>query len=280
MHIPKTSGMALAAALRTAIKAECEISGFDRVLFGSFTNFKSFAPETLAHLYLEPADLPQDGDFIAGHFAFSTLRQRYRSSNHITILREPTLRLLSNWLYGRTLPDDLLVQFGAWADEVRRVREPLKDWLSCKRSACATDNLTTRMLLWPHPLIPEGDFIDSCHYDFLLDEAINALREFSFADIIENPDMQNNLEMWLGQSLVHDVINETARIPPPLQTPLHDELTPETLDLIERRTRIDLGLWTWLATERTASDPGTLRWRTVISNAARHAALSVPVQAP
>ena len=68
-------------------------------------------------------------DFIAGHIAFSSLRQRYGSANYLTVLREPLSRILSHWLFWRTVPDDDLARFGAWADYVRRAREPLKDFL-------------------------------------------------------------------------------------------------------------------------------------------------------
>jgi hypothetical protein len=273
MHIPKTSGAALTAGLRSALRPRRETTGFDRALFGGFRAFDSFVPDERSRIYIDPADLP-DGDFIAGHIAFSSLRQRYGSANYLTALREPLSRILSHWLFWRAVPDDYLARVGAWADYVRRAREPLKEFLSCKDVACHTDNLSIRMLLWPHRLVPEDDFIDCRDDDLLVNEAIVALKQFAFADIIENAHMQNNLESWLGRPVPYSVINETPRIPLPLQRPLHSELTAEALDLMENCTRLDLRLWAWLASKRIAgSNLETLRQRSILCNVARQAML-------
>jgi hypothetical protein len=46
MHIPKTAGTALIAGLREAIKPRQEVvHGFDRVLFGQFQSFTTFAED-------------------------------------------------------------------------------------------------------------------------------------------------------------------------------------------------------------------------------------------
>ncbi|HEY6440671.1 MAG TPA: hypothetical protein VIY55_11680 [Acetobacteraceae bacterium] len=277
MHIPKTSGTALTTGLRSAIKPRREAAGFDRALFGSFRAFDSFVPDERSRVFMDPADLPSDSDFIAGHIAFSSLRQRYGSANYLTVLREPLSRILSHWLFWRTVPDDYLARFGAWADYVRRAREPLKDFLSCKGIACHTDNLSIRMLVWPHRLVPGDDFIDCRDDDVLVNEAIIALQQFAFVDIIENSDMQTNLERWLGRPVPYCAINETPRIPLPLQRPLHSELTAEVLNLMEQRTRLDLRLWEWLASKRIkGSNVETLRRRVMLCNVARQATLMVP----
>jgi hypothetical protein len=276
MHIPKTSGTALTAGLRAAISPRREITGFDRALFGSFREFDGFVPDERGRIYLGPGELP-DADFIAGHIAFTTLRQRYGSINYLTLLREPISRVLSHWLFWRTVPDDYLARFGGWADYVRRAREPLEDFLSCRDVACHTDNLSIRMLLWPQRLIPENDFIDCRYDDVLVNEAVVALQQFAFADIVENPSMQTNLGNWLGRSVRYSVVNETPRVPRSLQRPLHRELTPEAFSLMEDRTRLDLKLWTLLAKERlTEPSVEALRQRIMLCNVARHATLSNP----
>ncbi len=273
MHIPKTSGTALIAGLRAAIEPRQEVTGADRVLFGGFRAFDSFDRDEQGRFSSQPSDLP-DGDFITGHIAFSTLRQRYGSINYVTVLREPISRILSHWLFWRTVPDDYLARFGSWADNVRRAREPLEGFLSCKNVACHTDNLSIRMLLWPHPLIPEDDFIDCRFDDALMHEAIVALRQFAFADIVENPRMLSNLEDWLGRPVPYPVINETSHIPLSLQRPLHSEFTPEALTLMETRTRLDLRLWTWLGNQRvTGPSIETLRQRSILCNVTRQAML-------
>jgi hypothetical protein len=274
MHIPKTSGTALTAGLREAIKPRREVNGFDRVLFGEFQSFPTFVEDERRRIYTDPTNLPRDTDFIAGHIAYSTLWRRYGPINYLTVLREPISRILSLWLYWRAIPDDPLARVGAWADYVRRAREPLKDFLSSKDTACQTDNLSVRMLLWPHRLIPEGDFIDGRHDASLLKDALGALKQFSFVDIIENPGMPANLECWLSRRVPYARINRTPHLPPPLAHPLHEELTSIALDLIEERTRLDLKLWTLVAGQRvTAQSPDMFRYRIILRSAARHAAL-------
>ena len=130
------------------------------------------------------------------------------------------------------------------------------------------------MLLWPHPLIPEDDFIDCRDGDVLLSEAATALKQFAFVDVIENPNLQSNLEHWLGRPVPYSQLNETTHIPPPLQRPLHSEITPDAFDSIEKRTRIDLELWRLVASNRiTGVSVQTLQQHAMLRTVARHALL-------
>jgi hypothetical protein len=72
------------------------------------------------------------------------------------------------------------------------------------------------MLLWPHELIPQDDFIEPHYDDVLLKQAVKKLSLFHFADVIENPNMIDNFHVWLGQPLTYATINETTSIPPRL----------------------------------------------------------------
>jgi hypothetical protein len=272
MHIPKTSGTALTVGLRDAISPGCAISGIDRVLFGSFGAFETVAPALRSHIYVCPAELPVSGNFVTGHMALSTLWRRYGPANYLTVLREPLSRILSHWLYWRSITDDQLQPWGGWADYVRQARQPLITFLSCRDIACHVDNLSVRMLLWPHRLIPEDDFIDPCNDQVLMGQAIERLRRFSFMDIIENPRMPDNLRSWLGRPVAYPSINETTGTPLPLKRPLHAELTPETLDLMETHARLDIKLWTLLATSRIAGvDVEAFRRRALLRNATKYA---------
>jgi hypothetical protein len=191
-------------------------------------NFRALplSPKTNGRrIYIDLAHIPRDVDFVAGHIAYSTLFRRYGSINYLTVLREPISRVLSLWLYWRAMPDDSLARLGAWADYVRRAQEPLKDFLSLGDLACQTDNLSVRMLLWPHRLIPEADFIDRRYDAALLKDALGALKQFAFVDIIENPKMHPSLERWLGRRVPYARISETPHLPLSLAHPLHSELT-------------------------------------------------------
>jgi hypothetical protein len=272
MHIPKTSGVALAEGLRAAIRPRRPFGGFDRVLFGGFGAFDSLAPTERAHIYLSPSEVPSDCDFVAAHMAFSTLWRCYGAANSLTILREPASRILSHWLYWRAIPEDQLAGWGKWAEYMLQARRSLAEFLSCKDIACQTDNLSVRMLLWPHRLIPCNDFIDPRNDEALFNDAIGHLKRFAFADVIEDPKMPTNLQAWLGRPVEYLPRNQTAPPPLSLKRPLHSELVPDTLDLIEARSRLDLRLWILLAAHRIGgASVEMLQRRAILRNVSRHA---------
>ena len=274
MHIPKTAGVALTEWLDKALTPKYPVRGFDRVLFGDFQAFDTFAPSERNRIYVDPSDVPANGDFVSAHMAFSTLLLRYGSANYLTVLREPVSRILSNWIFWRAAPDEYLTQIGGWAEYVGQAQKPIYKFLSREDLACVIDNLTVRMLLWPHPLIPNEGFIKPKYDKILLKEAIDRLKQFSFADIIENSRIQENLQTWLGRSLTCSRANETVAVPAPFRGSLHDELTAEAIALLETRSRLDLSLWLSITKERVSGiDPNELRRVILLRNVARCASL-------
>jgi hypothetical protein len=188
----KTSGMALLNGLQAAILPNRAFRGFDAFFFGRFGEFETISEEFRQQICLDHSDLP-GSDFVSGHIAFSTLFQRYGTANLLTILREPTSRILSHWLYWRAYTDEQLAPWGKYAEYVKQARGPLVNFLECKEIAAQTDNVSVRMLLWPHRLIPPDGFINPRNDDTLIREAIGRLKHFAFVDIIENPEMPMNL---------------------------------------------------------------------------------------
>jgi hypothetical protein len=281
MHIPKTAGTSLVAALTDALRPKAVLSGFDRVLFGDYQNFASFDDAVRREVYFSADALPA-ADLVAGHMAYSSLRQRFPDGQFMTVLREPFSRLLSHWLYWRGLSDQQLAPWGEWADRLRQARRPLAAFLRERSVACQVDNLAVRMLLWPHPLIPVGDFIDPRHGPSLVAEARDRLAGFVLVDLVENPKLAEVLRIWLGRPFVPDRRNETGCIPEPLRRPLADELTQEALDLLAGRSSLDLMLWNEFASRCLPErDPGQARARTLLRNVARYAALlAAPISAP
>lgn len=271
MHIPKTSGTAFVKGLQATILPKRPFFGLDAVLFGRFDEFETISGEHRQNIFLDQSDLP-GSDFMWGHIAFSALFQRYEMANFLTILREPTSRILSHWLYWRSFTDKELAPWGKFAEHVKQAREPLVHFLACKEIAAQTDNVSIRMLLWPHTLIPPDDFINPRDDDTLIRKAIARLKQFAFVDIIENPKISMNLQAWLGRSVEYLHDNETRPTPPPLRRLLYTELVPEALDLIEARGRLDLRLWSLLADDRIKDwDVDSLRQRIILRNAARYA---------
>ena len=274
MHIPKTSGTAVRSGLAKALAPAIAVGGFDHSLFGSFRDFDSLHESVRCQIYDSPAALPKNADLVAGHIAFSSLREAFPLAQRLTLLREPVSRVLSHWLFWRQHTDKDLAPWGSWADRVRQSRKPLADFLADPLLACQTDNLVLRMLLWPHPLLPLAQFIDPVYDEQLVREAMARLLAFDFVDVVENGALMQRLQGWLDRPFNHDRQNETSAVPGQFRTPLHHELTPEAYDLLIARSRLDLRLWSEIAARCLPDrDISRLREQTVLANVARYGVL-------
>lgn len=156
---------------------------------------------------------------------------------------------------------------------VRKTQHPLSEFLGDPMIAAQTDNLATRALLWPHPLIPDDGFIDPRHDRRLYRQARSRLREFDFVDLVENRDLAGRLGAWLDQPFELPTTNETTFMPHSLRSPLATELCDRAHRLLVLRSRLDLRLWTEFA-ERQLHWTGlkALRDAVVLGAVARHAA--------
>jgi hypothetical protein len=275
MHVPKTAGTSTAASLSKAIGPAVSCYGFDRTLFGGFTDFTSISTGSLpVAIYLSTEDMPANAGFIAGHIAYSSLRFRYPSAQLVTLLREPCQRLLSLWVFWRSIEDAPLAPWGTWGDRVRISRSHLAEFLSSTLIACQTDNVYIRMLLWPHPLIPSEEFIKPEHDEALLAEVDEVLERFAFIDILEAPDHRARLQAWLGAQLPDYRLNGTTHIPPMHRTPLHCELSAAAYNSLRERSRLDFVLWTKIGRIRMPdADLVTVRENALLQGIARYAAL-------
>lgn len=274
MHIPKTAGTSLIASLSAVIAPETSVTGFDRVLFGGFTNFAALDEALRGQVYDDAGTLPKTADFVAGHFSHSSLRAAYPRGQLLTVLREPATRLLSLWMFWRRHSDEHLAGWADWGDLVRQSRLPLAAFLAERRLAAQLDNVAVRMLLWPHRLIPADGFIDAAHDATLLRQARRRLADFVFVELAEAEDLWARLSAWLGRDVGVERRNEAARIPPGLQVPLAAELDAKCLALLDARSRLDLALWQSIAVARGLSPEG-LRRRTLVQHVARYATLMV-----
>lgn len=281
LHIPKTAGIALRKALEAALRPRWPgrtVFGAhfsDRSHFGGFQRFETLDCDRLdTQLSLDPAPLDPAPALLAGHASYATLTTLCPSAQLLTLLREPRSRLLSLWLYWRTRTDEQLRPWGEWGQVVRYARRPLAEFLSCRSVACQTDNLTVRMLLWPHPRIPDADFIRPQEDSRLVEEAAERLRSFAFVDLVENPAWPAHLSRWVGQPVSPTRVNETPAAPASVRSPLSDELTPQALALLDARSRLDLALWqTGVGRWVPDAEPDTLGRHTLMRQVARAARL-------
>ena len=270
MHVPKSSGMAVTQGLGLAINPQQHYDGFDGVLFGKFRSFHTISDSI--NLYIWPKTLPSGADLFVGHIAYSSAARDYGDGQYMTVAREPYSRITSHWLYWRTQSDTMLEPWGEWRSWVVKSRQSLEDFLSDKDLACQLDNLFLRMLLWPHPLIPEDNHIEKRHDKLLLKEALSRLENFSFIDLIENPNFKVNIESWLGQKFDYSRVNETEPVSLEQKGPLHEQMTSRALDLLEAYSRLDLKLWRAIGRMRMPQvDLVRFRERVLMANFSKHA---------
>jgi hypothetical protein len=274
LHIPKSAGSSLAMSIDRAIQPkQAIIAGFDDILYGTFDDFAGMTPAESARVYVGENKLPKTADFVAGHFSYKNLLKTYPKGQAITILREPSSRILSHWLYWRGLSDQELAGIGGWGDRVLRARKPFGEFLSDPDIYCTTDNLTIRMLLSPHPLIPVSAAIEPCHDAQLLREARKVMSKFSYIDTVENPDLPKRIGAWLGGNFQLSRDNVTRPTPPALQSDPYREFDQDTLDLLEARTRMDRVLWHAVVSRcEPGIDSRALERNTIIRNLTRGAA--------
>lgn len=209
-------------------------------------------------IYASPALMPADGDMIAGHFSRSTLVTRFPDIKIMTILREPRTRVLSHWFYLRDYTDDTLESFGSWGPRLASARQPFGTFISSRDVACLTDNIITRLLLWPHQDIPDDDFIAPSSDERLIAQALERLREMDFVDVIENRFMRQRLFAWMEKTWRQTMWSRIERrvngpLPsranaarPPLFgacRAMKDELSGSVGTVLTARSRLDSVLW-------------------------------------
>ena len=270
IHIPKCAGQAFRHSLADALSVSSIISFFDHSLFGIFDQFETVSAELRASIYGPLDPIPKTAEFVAGHFAVSTVRCFYPKASYCTVLREPISQLLSHWLYLRQHSDKDLAPWGLWGDRIRSARLPLVDFFQDPDLACQTDNLAVRMLLWPDRRTPANDFIDASQDQAVLAEAIATLRLFNFVGFIENPELALTVGKWIGRPFVLNRLNETRRAPAEFPVGLERELTAEAYALLEERSRLDLGLWKEVVERQCPNaDSGSIR-ETVLRSTIEH----------
>ena len=277
MHVPKTAGAALTHSLIEALPATVCVNCYDRGFFGALGSCEIILPPADHAVFDALPAADEVIDFVAGHITYSTLVQGRPAARLMTVLREPRSRILSLWTFYRSQSDETVSRLAGFGRVVRLARRPLIEFLNHPEAACHTDNKYVRMLLWPHPLIPDDGFIDEASDERLVCEAAARLRAFEFADVIENPRLEDNVRAFLVRPFVYRRENESPRLPAELRVAPEQEFTGEALHLVAHRSRLDRELWRTLAAERIAdADPAALGDDTFGRTLTRHAALMLP----
>jgi hypothetical protein len=199
-------------------------------------------------LVLQPEDIPPHADAVAGHLSPSTTRARFAELRQLTLLREPRTRIVSHWLYWRAQTNLSMRGWGDWVAYVKLARASLGYFLDDPDAAFATDNVITRFLVWPHPVIPDDDFIDEAHDQELVELALATLEGFDFVGVIEDQLVAERLARRLDTELVPIRSAESPFLRRPgngdIAGQCHDATATE---LLERRSRLDAVLWDHVA---------------------------------
>lgn len=289
MHVPKTAGTSVSGYIDAMLRPRHTIRPYDRLMFGSFNEFDSIAPDIRQRIVTTPDKLPSGADAIFGHIALSTILSRYPHAKLLTILREPRSRVLSLFLYWRSRSgDENVARYGGWGERIVISRRPLSDFLDHPEIACLTDNMLTRMLLWPHPQIPDAGFIDPRDDTDLLEAARAALDRFDFVDLVANPLLFKGMSLWLKQvygSSFWATIRTAMAGGQPIRSnearvgtaAPHMAIHPavaESADLLKRATRLDHGLWKIVVRRRMSNEnPTALAERTFATTLDRYGGL-------
>jgi hypothetical protein len=247
-HIPKTAGTSLGAALEQVLHPSLVVRGIDTSLFGGYDDLEGISPLFRAAIYLTPDDLPEAADLVAGHIAPGTTSARYPGADHVTVLRTPQIRLLSQWLHSRSLSEFTLRHWGPSADAFRAGRLPLRDYLQHARVAPSIDNTITRFLAFPHPALARTEFVAESDDDLLVQAAVDRLESFAHVNLVENASFLTDLADWLGAPLPATQLNERTSVLPRWRPDLPAELDRETRELLDHRCRLDVRVWTHVAT--------------------------------
>jgi len=242
-HIPKTAGTSLRVALERALQPEVFVQGVDTSLLAGYDDLDAISPAERAVLYLGPDELAADATLVAGHIGPATTMARYPGADHITVLRAPQVRILSQWLHGRALTEFNLRHWGPNAEAFRIAWRPLHEFLEHAMLAPNVDNTITRFLAWPHPALSRTEFIAERDDAALVSAALERLDGFGHVNLAENPHFQDELGAWLGRDLTATRANERTTVPTRRRPDMTVELDGPTRELLAYRTRLDTQVW-------------------------------------
>lgn len=255
LHIPKTAGMSVRAALLEHYPAH-QVGNirYDERLFGPFTEWHTFAPSLRAETLL-PSDPtpPTDGQRLQlGHISLPGLQRLVPGDRILTVLREPRARLLSHHLYWAVRPVEQNEAFGTYQVQ-RFAQRGLRAFLEADAAAHQHDNLQCRMLVHEPALIPADRPIPEARHAEVAALAIEAVTRLGLVSIVEDPAMWQQLSEFVGRPLQHVRTNVTEASDAPVAF-AGPQLDPATVALVEARNGADLILYHHVARARLGLD--------------------------
>lgn len=277
LHIAKCAGTSVTGALTAAaghpVQPDARLDSC--YTFGPVD--RSTQSEAAQRMILDEANIdpgrPPGSHVFETHWSLPTLRTWFVPDEIATVLREPTMRLLSFVLFAHTRTQ---AQRRTWyPDDVgaRMVRRPFPELLRWEPAARANDNLSVRQLLWGDPRIVGDGFVLADDVDELAADANAALDAFGFVGVIEAPAHAiDGLGRWLGRPLEVGHANRTVEVPyTGLITPSTD--LDEVHQLLLDRTAADRIVWAKQA-RRFGIDPGDVSFERAVGERLRRLSTS------
>jgi hypothetical protein len=245
MHIPKSAGSSVHAALEAALPpGSLAPQRFDRSVFCDFDAFDLLHADLRSRIAANPSEIGalNGYDAVSGHFSLPTLLQIADARSIATVLREPRTRLLSLYMYWRNPDVD-----GLWAPYEASLHafRPLWEFLSEPAVAPVTDNQICRMLLCGDRRLPDCDFIAEADIDSVTGDAIEQLDSLGFVGVLELDDHAwSGVGRLFGVTLAPTRENVTPPAPSPSGAPTEEPLLAHgAIELIERRNVADLRIY-------------------------------------
>ena len=242
MHVPKSGGSSIHAALEAALSpGSLAPQRFDTSLFCDFGDFHLMRPETRSRIVTSPEEVRSLGQYraVSGHFSLPTLLQVADAPSIATVLREPRARLLSLYMFWRTpAVGELMLPYDADAHAQR----PLWEFLSEPLLAPSIDNQVCRLLLHGDPRLPVSDFAAVADIESIAADAIERLDTLGFVGILDSGrDLWRGLARLFGVELTPLELNLTGEHRYPTASgPGEKLLAHDALELVERRNAADL----------------------------------------
>lgn len=260
LHIPKSAGSSVSAALRAALEDRAwSPYDFDPALFGPLRD-EPVPPTEVARVLPDPSRL-RDYDAASGHFAFSTMLTGFDRADIVMLLREPRSRLLSHYEYWRGLPAHLRDSDSTWSVTAYARELDFDAWLLDPRTAYQSDNVVLRTLLDGHAAIPDDDFIGPQDLPGLTSTALHRAASLGWVDIVERGSaMWDGLADRIDRTMERPRMNATERRPE-LPTNVPAILSDRGVEALHDRTVADRLIWAAAARRRGIDDADRLAER-------------------
>lgn len=260
LHVPKSAGLSILAALKVALPpGSLAPQSFDTSLFCDFNDIEILPPDIRSMIAVGSREIEAMSSYraIAGHFCLGNLLKLTDARSICTILREPRTRLLSFYMYWR-IPD-IGELWTPYRPELHALR-PLREFLAEPYLAPVIDNQLCRLLLREDPRLPPQGFASPSDVRSIAADAIERLETLGFVGVLEmGHSVWAGVAQMFGVTLQPTRVNVTGEVPPLAAQTDQALVDDDALDLIEQRCGADTIVYDHVLARTGLDDPACLR---------------------